>query len=99
MAFLVKFFFIVSFLAIIGIITYKVILPIGLKIIDFTFDSLCFRFAISIFLAIFFFVGGIMQLRAFLGELSINLSLFFPLSFFLTGICLYLGLQAKNCVK
>lgn len=91
--------FALAFLALACIFTYKITLPLCLKIIELCIDSPRFRMGISIFLALAFCAVGILQLKDFLEEPDLGLAIFFPLSFFVMGIFLFLGLHKQNLNK
>lgn len=99
MIFLLKLIFIIGFIVFVCMITYKLTLPLGLKIIDLSFESPVFRVSACFFLAVFFFVGGIMQLQDFMEGSNLSLSRFFPLSFLVMVICVFLGLRKQNFTK
>ncbi len=84
-----------GFLGLVSFITYKITLPLGLKIIDLCFDSPVFCSRIFFCFAITFFIVGILQFKDYFELSSSSLSLFFPLSFFLSGIFVYLGLLKR----
>lgn len=84
-----------GFLAVVSIITYKITLPLGLKVIDLCFDSPHFSSRLFFCFAIVFFIFGIFQLKDYFGISSSSLSLFFPLSFSMSGIFIYLGLLKR----
>lgn len=96
MAGLLQLIFAIAFIALACVFTYKATLPLCLKIIDLCFVSFYFRMGICIFLALAFFAVGILQLRDFFKEPNPGLALFFPLSFLVTGIFLFLGLRKPN---
>ncbi len=76
--------------------TYKLVLPICLKIIDLCFESYLFRMAVSIFLALAFCAVGIMQLIDFTKEIEHGLSCFFPLSFLVSAFFLFMTLKKQK---
>ncbi len=80
------------FLVLVCTITYKMTLPVGLKIIELCLESSRFRAGVSFFLALIFGAVGILQLIDFMEETGPDLSRFFPLSFLITAIFLFLGL-------
>lgn len=84
-----------GFLALVSIITYKLTLPLGLKLIDLCFDSPVFCSRLFFCFAIAFFIVGVFQLKDYFELSSSSLSLFFPLSFFISGIFVYLGLLKR----
>lgn len=96
---LLQLFFAFAFLALACIFTYKITLPLGLKIIDLCFDSTHFRLGMSIFLAVVFCAVGILQFKDFIEETDPGMSRFFPLSFFVSGIFLFLGFQMQKFTK
>lgn len=91
--------FALAFLALACILTYKITLPLGLKIIDLCFDSEHFRIGVSILLAMVFCAIGVLQLKDFLEEPDSDLSRFFLLSFFVSGIFLFLGFRKRDLTK
>lgn len=80
----------IAFVALVCILTYKIILPLCLKIIDLCFKSTVFRTGVCILLALAFCAVGILQLKDFIQESEYGLSWFFPLSFLVSGIFLFL---------
>ena len=80
----------IAFVVLVCFFTYKVMLPICLKIIDLCFESTVFRMGICIFLVFVFCAVGILQLIDFLEETDHGLSWFFPLSFLSSGIFVFL---------
>ncbi len=93
---LLQLIFAIPFVALVCFVTYKVTLPICLKIIDFGFESAHFRTGICIFLALAFCAVGILQLRHFIEEVEHGLSWFFPLSFLSSGFFLFLIFWKRN---
>jgi hypothetical protein len=80
----------ITFVVLACFLTYKITLPICLKIIDLCFESKVFRIGICIFLAGLFCAVGIVQLKDFANETGHGLHSFFPLSFSSSGIFLFL---------
>ena len=80
----------IGFVASACVFTYKVMLPICLKIIDLGFESHIFRRGVCIVLALAFCAVGILQLKDFSEEIESGLSRFFPFSFLSSGIFLFL---------
>lgn len=80
----------IAFIVLVCFVTYKLTLPICLKIIDLCFESTNFRLGICTFLALAFCAVGILQLQDFIEEIEHGLTWFFPLSFLSSGIFLFL---------
>lgn len=80
----------IGFVVLACFLTYKITVPICVKIIDLCFVSPIFRRGTSIFLAVIFGAVGILLLEDFTQEIKQDLSCFFPLSFLLSGIFLFL---------
>jgi hypothetical protein len=88
---LLQLLFGLGFLAGVCFLTYKITLPIGLKMIDLCCKSARFRIGICIFLAAVFCAVGLVQLNDFFEETGSDLARFFPLSFFASSIFLVLA--------
>lgn len=80
----------IGFVVLACFFTYKLMLPICLKIIDLGFESHIFRRGICIVLALAFCAIGIVQLKDFFEEIEPGLSRFFPFSFLSSGLFLFL---------
>ena len=80
----------IAFVALVCFITYKATLPILLKIIDLSFESVIFRLGTWIFLALAFCATGIMMLKDFIGETEYGLSWLFPFYFLISGFFVFL---------
>ena len=89
----------ISFVILVCVATYKLTLPLALKIIDLCKISPFFRKGACIFFAIVFFITGLFQLKDFLKEIDSDLTQFFPLTLLAAGIFLFLGLQNQKRVK
>lgn len=88
-----------AFIAMMSFSTYKIILPLGLKIINLCLKSHRFSAGISFFLAICFCVSGIFQFNDFITEADLSLSHFFPLSFISSGLLLFVGFRNYKLIK
>lgn len=86
-----KLFFAVVFVIFVCIFAYKITYLLCSKIIDLCFNSVYSSVFLCALLALFFCTVGVMQLKDFIQETHFDLSAFFPLSFLVAGICLYLG--------
>ena len=80
----------IAFVALVCFFTYRVMLPICLKIFDLCSESTAFRRGTCILLALIFCAVGILQLIDFLEETDPGLAWFFPLSFLSSGIFIFL---------
>jgi len=97
---LIQLFLAIALIILACIATYKITVPLCLKIIDLCFDSNHFRVGICIFMAIAFCTAGLFQLKDFVTSTEFDLSWFFPLSLFVSGIFLVLGfLKMKPQIK
>ena len=96
---LFQLFFAIAFVVLVCVFMNKVILPLALKVFNLSFKSPVFRIIICCFLALFFVVGGIIQLNDFMKESNPGLARFFPLSFLVSGIFVFLGSQKHNFTK
>jgi hypothetical protein len=99
MAGLLQLLFALAFIAFVCFVTYKITLPICLKIIDLCFESPRFRLGVLIFFAVAFAVLGIWQLKDFLEGVLPNLSRFFPLYFLISVIFVYLIYRNQKLSK
>ena len=93
---LLQLFFAFGFIILVCVFTYKMTLPLCLKVIDLCFDSAHFRIGICLFLAMAFCAVGMLQLRDFVKETGPDLSRYFPLYFFVSGFFLLIGLRKQN---
>ncbi|KTC74849.1 hypothetical protein Lbir_0639 [Legionella birminghamensis] len=88
--------FAIGFISLLCFVTYKITLFLCFNIIDLCFASSLFRRGMCLFLALFFCVVGGLQLHDFIQESKPDLSRFFPLSFFVSGIFLILTFRKQR---
>jgi len=93
---LLQLLFAIGFIGLLCFVTYKITLYLGLKIIDLCFASSLFRKGLSAFLALIFGVTGGWQLHDFIQEPKPDLSRFFPLSFFVSGVFVILAFRKQR---
>lgn len=79
-----------AFVALACLLTYKITVPICLKIFDLGLRSTIFRKGICITLALFFGAVGILMLKDFIEETEHGLTRYFPLLFLTSGFFLFL---------
>jgi hypothetical protein len=96
---MLQLFLALIFVALVCVITYKITLPLIIKIVNLSIESTRFRMGLSFLLAAMFFAIGALQLSDFIEESNPGLSRFFPLSFLITGIWLFLGLRKHPLAK
>ena len=96
---LFQLFFAIAFVVIVCFISYKMTISLALKVFDLILESSRFRMGICFFLAVIFFAVGVVQLNDFMEGLGLSLSQFFPLSFLITGIFVFLGSKKQSPTK
>ncbi len=83
---------IIAYVALACYLTYKITITLMDKVIDLCFDSPKFRIGLCLILSLAFCALGLLQLTDYLKGTGPSLALFFPLSFSLSGILLFLGI-------
>ena len=96
---LLQLFFALAFVSVTCFATYKITLPLLIKIVDLSIKSARFRMGISFFLAVMFCAIGALQLSDYIEDMGLSLSRFFPLSFLIAGIFVFLGLRKNPLTK
>ncbi|MDR3503660.1 MAG: hypothetical protein P4L79_13870 [Legionella sp.] len=85
-----------TFIAVLCFATYKVTVLLGAKLIDLTFKSINFCRGVCVFLALCFFLVGVLSYQDFITQTGPDLSRFFPLFCVCGGFFLFLSLRVRQ---